>query len=325
MNWSRSCRQFGRSDDILQQNGSLARYSSPLRYPGGKAKVANFLKLLIMQNSFTGMRYVEPYAGGASVALSLLFEGYVSQVHINDFNQGMHAFWSMVLERPEEMCRRIRTVPLTMEEWHRQRRIYNDPTGSYEDLAFASFFLNRTNRSGIISGGVIGGLEQTGRWKIDARFNREALCSRIEKIHERRSQITVSRYDAVDLIRQERRRGEASILYLDPPYYVKGSRLYDNFYSHRDHELVCKEIRSTRSPWIVSYDAVPEILEMYTACMSIQYSLGYSAAKAAQGTEVMFFSEGISLPKVSSPAGISSNFIKEAKKANCTSNQNGLF
>ncbi|WP_433239878.1 DNA adenine methylase [Actinomadura nitritigenes] len=302
----------------MQPNGSLTRYSSPLRYPGGKAKVANFLKLLIMHNSFDGMRYVEPYAGGASVALSLLFEGYVSHAHINDLNKGMCAFWRMALNQPDELCKRIKSIPLTMQEWHRQREIYGNQDASDDDLAFATFFLNRTNRSGIISGGVIGGLEQTGQWKIDARFNREALCERIQKIAERKSQITVTQLDAIELIKQERQRADSSFLYLDPPYYVKGARLYDNFYSHLDHVVVSKEIRATRSPWVVSYDAAPEILEMYDKCLNIRYSLGYSAAKAAIGTEVMFFSEGIILPNVSSPAGISADVVAKTRKARGT-------
>ncbi|MEU4699813.1 DNA adenine methylase [Nonomuraea dietziae] len=294
---------------------SIARYPSPLRYPGGKGKVANFLKLLIVRNSLAGMRYVEPYAGGASVALSLLFEGFVSHAHINDLNRGVYAFWSMVLRQPDELCSRIMGVPLSMEEWQRQRSIYLDESAEENDVAFASFYLNRTNRSGIISGGVIGGQQQDGRWKIDARFNRDALCARIRKIAERKSDITVTMLDAVELIKIERQRDDAALLYLDPPYYVKGSGLYDNFYCHEDHERVCREMRATRGPWIVSYDAAPQILEMYKGCDSLRYSLGYSAAKASQGTEVMFFSPNMVQPEVSSPAGISITAVGRARKA----------
>lgn len=298
--------------DRMESGGSAARYPSPLRYPGGKGKIANFLKLLIIRNSLTGVRYVEPYAGGASVALSLLFEEYVSHIHINDLNRGVFSFWRFVLDDPDGLCARISKVPLSVEEWKRQKAIYSDPDATPQDLGFATFYLNRTNRSGIIArGGIIGGNRQHGTWKIDARFNRKSLCARVKKIARFASRITVSMEDAVDLIRSESNTKDR-FLYLDPPYYVKGARLYDNFYDHEDHVEVCKAVRSAAGPWVVSYDAAPEILTMYAGCESIHYVLGYSASKATHGIEAMFFSPGLSVPDVVSPARITSETVARA-------------
>lgn len=289
----------------MEDDQKKARYLSPLRYPGGKGKVANFLKLLLAKNSLCGATYVEPYAGGASVALSLLFDGYVSKIQINDLNMGVYNFWRLVLHAPDALCTKIQKVPLSIKEWQRQKAVYADPSSSPEELGFATFYLNRTNRSGIIArGGVIGGNEQEGKWKIDARFNRSALCDRVNSIAEWKAKIEVTRQDAVDLLASSNRKEEKRFFYLDPPYYVKGSRLYDNFYEHNDHLKISTAIKTLKSPWVVSYDSVTEIMKMYPNFRNMKYQLGYSASKVAMGSEVMFFSPDLKLPAVDSPAAV---------------------
>ena len=132
-------------------------YPSPLRYPGGKGKVANFFKLLFLENDLLGSEYVEPYAGGASVGLSLLFEEYASHIHINDLDQSVYTFWKVVLQRPDDLCGRIAAARLGVREWDRQRQVQSATDPDELDLAFSTLYLNRTNRSGIIGGGIIGG------------------------------------------------------------------------------------------------------------------------------------------------------------------------
>jgi DNA adenine methylase len=233
--------------------GSAGRYYSPLRYPGGKGKVANYIKLVMIENDLVGAEYVEPYAGGASVALALLFEDYASHVFINDINAGVYAFWNAVLNDVDELCARIRETPVSVEEWRRQRDIYRDPLSCGLDLGFATFYLNRTNRSGIVSGGVIGGLRQTGAWKIDARYNRDDLIRRITKVHRFRTRITLSCLDAARLLETwiADVSEQPAFLYLDPPYYLKGGDLYDNFYSHADHEEIASKVAELPRPWLV--------------------------------------------------------------------------
>jgi DNA adenine methylase len=287
------------------------RYTSPLRYPGGKAKLANFVKLLLVENGLAGCEYVEPYAGGAAVALTLLYEGYVSRVRINDLNAGVHAFWHGVLHDTERFCSMVATIPLTVAEWRRQREVYQDQASSMFDLGFATFYLNRVNRSGIVGGGLIGGLDQGGDWTMDARFPRAELIRRIQKVARFRSRISLTRLDAVDLLRSlADSGGPASLVYLDPPYYVKGERLYDNFYTHQDHIAVRDAVVALKHPWIVSYDAAPEILEMYHGWPTVRYSLDYSAAARTEGREVMFSSPSLAIPDLA-PSAVRRAHVRE--------------
>lgn len=293
--------------------GSAGRYHSPLRYPGGKGKVANYFKVLLIENSLIGMDYVEPYAGGSSVALGLLYEDYVGHIHINDLNAGVHAFWDAALNCTADLCDRILKTEVTIEEWLRQREVHRagaeaDPF----DLAFASFFLNRTNRSGIIGGGVIGGLEQTGAWKLDARYNKPELVQRIRKLGRHRDRITLTHLDAAVLLGLWATREDAAFFYLDPPYFVKGEGLYDNFYAPEDHQAVATAVLGLKHPWVVSYDAAPEIIEMYGDARSLRYRLSYSAHERQAGSEVMFYSDDLHIPE-SLPAGISMQAVDAAR------------
>lgn len=292
------------------------RFPSPLRYPGGKGKIGNFLKLLFTKNRLAGAHYAEPYAGGASVALQLLFEEYAGHIHINDINRSVHAFWKAVLENPDALCSRISSVRISMAEWRRQRDVQLATSPSPLDLAFSTFFLNRTNRSGIIRGGVIGGQDQGGPWKLDARFNRSDLIRRIHRIARYKSRISLTNLDAVDFLRIcYPAISSRKIAYLDPPYYVKGSGLYESFYQHDNHVEISELVAGLGGPWIVSYDAAPQILKLYKGHPRTSYGLKYSAADRYSGSEVMFFSSDLLVPKVRSPAGIPYKVIGEARLA----------
>lgn len=289
------------------------RYPSPLRYPGGKRQVTNFIKLLMLRNDLVGSEYVEPYAGGASVALSLLFEEYADHVHINDLDRSIFCFWKAVLEQPDELCRRIADTPVTIDEWQRQRAIQDDPDAEEIEIGFSTFFLNRTSRSGIIRGGIIGGLDQTGKWKIDARFNRTELIRRVQRIARHSARITVTSIDAADYVTTQLPQIEQPFLYLDPPYYVKGQGLYQNFYRHDDHAQVAKLVRELEIPWLVSYDSAPEIIEMYSGFDHLAYDLSYSAAKRYRGAESMFFGAGVERPHDLSPANVPGSIVDAAR------------
>lgn len=290
-------------------------YPSPLRYPGGKGKLAGFMKLVMLENRLVGCEYVEPYAGGASVALSLLFEEYVSHVHINDLDPAVHAFWAAVLERTDELCDRIAAVRVTMTEWHRQRAVHDQPDPDPLDLGFSTFFLNRTARSGIIRGGVIGGYEQTGRWKLDARFGREDLIRRVRRVARFASRITLSCVDAAQFLAERLPQVENAFAYLDPPYYAKGQGLYRNFYEHDDHVRIAGLVARTDAPWLVSYDAHDEIEVLYGRWPSVRYRLSYSAQNRYRGQELMFASPSLRLPDTDSPACVPTRRVDAARVA----------
>lgn len=278
----------------------MSRYKTPLRYPGGKQRLAPFIREVMAENDLLGGDYIEPYAGGAGVAMELLMAGDVERVHLNDASPALHAFWRSILDETEEFCRRIACASMTVDEWRRQKAIMVDhANASMMDLGFSLFFLNRCNRSGIPSGGVIGGLDQSGPWKMDARFNRKTLISRVEAIAYRRDLVKVTNLDAVDFLTTKLARvPKKSLIYLDPPYFKKADRLYLNHYTAEDHAHIAQVIqKKVRIPWVVSYDCAPEILGHYAARQFFMYNLQYNAANAYKGREAFFFADSIRIPK----------------------------
>jgi DNA adenine methylase len=123
---------------------------SPLRYPGGKAKLFPYFSQLIKKNGLFGADYCEPYAGAAGLAIRLLTGGFVDSIRINDIDQSVYAFWMAALGMTDEFCRKIDRTPITIAEWRKQKDIWkrNDLANTL-DLGFATYFLNRTNRSGL--------------------------------------------------------------------------------------------------------------------------------------------------------------------------------
>jgi DNA adenine methylase len=274
---------------------------TPLRYPGGKAQFAPFISMVMEVNSLRGGHYLEPYAGGAGVALELLFHGHASHVHINDLDPAIHSFWAAVTSQPDEILRLLEETPVTMDEWFKWRSILRgEVSANLVERGFATLFMNRTNRSGILKAGVIGGLAQSGSYKLDARFNKEVLAARIRKIADHAAQITVHCEDALALLQRSKKLlPKKSLIYLDPPYYVKGQGLYRNFYKHNDHLEIAKALQSSRFslPWVVSYDNASEICEMYQFSQGFAYDLNYTAQKRYVGNEVMFFHSRLSVPE----------------------------
>lgn len=269
-----------------------AIHSTPLRYPGGKARLGPWLAHLMRHNRISGGWYVEPYAGGAGAALFLLTRGYVDHIVINDLDPVVHAFWWAVLNDTDTLLGLLENTPVTMESWGRQRAVHAAPDEySVTELGFATFFLNRTNRSGILTGGVIGGRDQTGPYLLDARYNKTELARRIRTIASLRRHISLYREDALALLAALRADLPArSLTYLDPPYFHKAKRLYRNHYKPEDHAKIAATVAQISTPWLVTYDNCPEILELYSGCRSTEFSLHYSTSKERpRATEVMFY------------------------------------
>ncbi len=266
---------------------------SPLRYPGAKWRLEKFVTALLADNGLLGAHYAEPYAGGASLALSLLVGRHVKEVHLNDLDRSIYAFWFSITRNTKNFIELARSTPVTMDSWHAQQEIQaNKETASLLELGFSTFFLNRTNRSGILKGGVIGGKNQDGKWKIDARYNLENLTKRILRIAEYSSSIHVSNSDALDfVINKNKELPPSSLIFLDPPYFVKGQGLYLNSYEKEDHAAVASVVvNDLNIPWIVSYDDVPEIRNLYLGEKVHAYELRYSAASTRRGKEIIFSS-----------------------------------
>ena len=277
----------------------MSLFKTPLRYPGGKQRLWPFIDEILSANELESGEYAEPYAGGAGVAIELLLRNRVSKIHLNDSCVGVYAFWHSILNETERFCRKISRASLTIDEWKKQREVFKSRDGADRfDLGFATFYLNRCNRSGIITGGVIGGLDQTGDWKIDARFPRNDLIHRIEAIASRKTQIRIRNWDAEKfLTNYVSKLPENSLVYCDPPYFRKADRLYPNHYEAEDHARIAKVIQSkVKRPWVVSYDSCDEISSLYRKRKTFQYWLQYNASKAYKGAEFFIFSDKIRIP-----------------------------
>jgi len=268
-------------------------FCTPLRYPGGKGKLFPFIKQLVKHNNLCDGTYVEPYAGGAAVAISLLLEGYVWEVIINDIDPLIHAFWWSVLNDTEGLSKKIYDTAVNLDVWYEQKKVHRSPDEySLTEVAFATFFLNRTNRSGILRAGVIGGKNQDGPFKLGARFNKKDLLARINLIAKYKRRIKLFNQDAMELIGAlVPSLPPKCLIYFDPPYFHKGKMLYENFYTPEDHAHISNIIRALKVPWIVTYDNVPAIKEYYCDQSSAEFDISYSAyLDRPRGAEIMFYS-----------------------------------
>lgn len=282
----------------------MTRFFSPLRYPGGKLKISEYIKLIIKTNNLNDGHYVEPYAGGASVALDLLINEYVSHIHINDIDLAIYSFWEAVLNDTDNLSKKIKDIEISVDEWHRQKYIINNKHEfSSLEIGFSAFFLNRSNRSGILNAGIIGGLNQEGTWKIDARFNKEDLIKRIQLISNYKDRINLTNMDAVEYLNLiDNVLPQNTLLYLDPPYYKKGKDLYINYYNHDDHDEIAKKISElVNRYWLISYDNEEAIKSLYSEYRQQIYTLNYSVGKASKGSEVIIYNNNLFVPEIKNP------------------------
>lgn len=277
-------------------------FYSPLRYPGGKGKLAPFIETLIEEYGHKGGTYIEPFAGGAAVAIQLLEKGVVSEIVINDLDKGIYSFWRAILTETDRFIHKIEEVPLTMDEWYYQRDICMNQCSKYSfELGFATFYMNRTNRSGIIKGGVIGGKEQSGVWKLDARFNKNNLIDRIKRIAQLKEHIHLYNKDIESfLLNYVPKYQDNAFIYFDPPYFEKGKQLYLNFFNYDDHVRIEKLISErVNCDWIITYDEARPIEEIYKKYCVKKIELNYSVADKKKARELVIFKDESFVPSFS--------------------------
>jgi DNA adenine methylase len=268
----------------------MAKLLSPLRYPGGKLKIYEKVKNLIIVNGFDNRVYVEPFAGGFGIGISLLCENIVPSVILNDFDSHIYNFWYSVLNDTDSLLRLITDTPITIEEREKQKNNYMDSDADILTDGFATLFLNRVNFSGVIKGGPIGGLDQSGTYMVDCRFNKEDISQRIEAIAQLRSRIKLYNKDASYLIKMNLMKMKAPMfLNIDPPYVIKGSQLYTNFFTEGDHlnlqRVIVKHLDNY--PWIITYDDCPLVRELYGRFHMQEYDISHNAGGTVQGKEIV--------------------------------------
>lgn len=272
---------------------------SPLRYPGGKTQLSPFVDNLISSNKLKNCTYIEPFSGGAGVAIELLLSHRAEKIVLNDYDKSIYSLWYSILNHTDKLIELIEKTPISIESWHKQKILYNENKNYRNSIenGFATLFLNRTNRSGIINAGPIGGYSQDGNYKLDCRFNKSDLIKKIISISKERDRIDLYQKDTLVLIDIIKKRycKESSFIFFDPPYFVQGNKLYTNFYKGKDHANLAKSISSLEDwYWITTYDNIPEIYDIYSQYSNIQkfeYCLTYSAQRKAKATEYLFSSK----------------------------------
>lgn len=269
---------------------------SPLRYPGGKGLLLRFVREIVLRNPPPGATYVEPFAGGAAIALGLLLSGDVEHAIIGDADPAIAAFWKAALQHPDELADLIDDCQVTIGTWYEQAHAlhHTDPSDTIT-LGFAAFFLNRTNRSGILRARPIGGLNQDGPYKIDCRFNKPNLLQRLRNIARLADRITVHGSDGVALLKRlAPRYSHEAFVYADPPYLTKSTDLYIDTMTYAKHQQLADALTANFRRWIISYDCDPRVTgDLYPTSEILQFGLRHSAGRAHRGTELMAFSPHI--------------------------------
>lgn len=272
----------------------MPRTSSPLRYPGGKSQLSKFVKNLVNINIDKNPIYCEPFMGGAGVAIDLLLKNEVDTLILNDYDPAIYSIWNAILTEPERLIDILQTIPLNIDEWKIQQSYYKqnkDIFGYDFELGVSAFYLNRTNRSGIIMGGPIGGHNQESIYKLDCRFNKKDLIDKIRKISNQKNRIRLYNYDVVDLISKVLIKENQKYLFtfFDPPYYKQGQVLYRSSFDETKHQKLSETIKKLENyKWIVTYDNAKEIRKLYYNMQLYTYNLRYSAQRVRKEVEILF-------------------------------------
>lgn len=274
---------------------------TPLRYPGGKSIMTPFFIDLIRVNGLQGVSYAEPYAGGAGTAINLLLDGQVRRIYINDANIAIFSFWKYAINESERFIDKIEKTCIDLQNWQYYHNFIKNAQQPSFELGFATFFLSRTNRSGILTAGPIGGKSQEKQekatYKIDCRFNKQDLISRIHRISMYKENIVVSNDDAIDFLKSLPADNN-NLVYLDPPYFKQGKSLYLNYYSADDHRVLSDYLYNTVNfRWVLSYDNVYEIREFYKHFDLYEFQLNYTAQSVKKGSELLTHSKNLIMPE----------------------------
>ncbi|WP_278403798.1 DNA adenine methylase [Pseudoalteromonas ruthenica] len=268
---------------------------SPFRYPGGKGKLSKFLAAFLIENDLHGTVFVEPFCGGAGGSLPLLEAGLISHLVLNDYNKAVAKFWELIKASPDTLINKIEKEKVDIERWKYWRAIYEDDAHPIDiNKAFSAFFLNRTNRSGVLHAGPIGGKDQSGNYKIDCRFTKKSLIARIEKIALLADKITVKSQDAAQIITES---PQSAFIYADPPYVKEGKGIYRQFaFEEEQHRQLSCVLKDEARYWLLSYDDDKLVHDLYSCSDINVVELSYVMNTAKLGRELLIASSWLTMP-----------------------------
>jgi DNA adenine methylase len=284
-----------------------SRYASPLRYPGGKARMAPWLT-----DTFEALLWpmdveiwLEPFGGGAGAALTALASGRVPEAWIVEANPALAAFWTTVMNDGPAMADRVeRTVPtLGMFQDSRQTvaaALDGERIDTFK-LGLAAFILNRCSRSGMIlpSVGPIGGKAQTGLHTVAARFNAAALADRIRTVHALGDRFKVFAGDGISFLEDLPASGvqDEVFCFVDPPYIGVGNDLYAIGMDDDLHQRLANALNRLTAPWLLTYDAHPQIPQLYPDSQVLEFDIPHTAGSSRVGTEYLVLGPGMGAPE----------------------------
>ncbi len=266
--------------------------NSPLRYPGSKASLVDYISILLKENYLEGCHFIEPYAGSAIVSLELLKKSLISKATILEKDPLVYAFWHSVFTNPYALIEKLYKLPINLDTWYKfQKYREAEKLESYPilEMGLAGLFFNRTNFSGILKAGPIGGRKQESRYKLDCRFNKNRLIQQIADLSTLSNHITVIYDDALDYLNRERKqfKNEECFFYIDPPYYEKGKSLYRYWYNHDDHKKLAHFLTRCDTPWLVSYDNHENIRKIYRRANLVEVYFDYTVSQYRKEREIL--------------------------------------
>lgn len=272
----------------------MQKFLSPLRYPGGKNKLAKYIKKVLDYNRFKTKILVEPFVGGGSVSLNFLLNGWTEKVVIADRDQLIYSFWKTLFNNPDYLIRFIKDVDVNIENFYKYKEIATDKKIDDEKkLAEACLFLNRTSFSGILknNAGPLGGKGQNSNYKINCRFNKKSLIEKIKYFSQFKNKVIVLLYNWKETIKYvEKIKGnDKTLFYFDPPFYKKADGLYRYYFEEKEHLILSKKIKNLKNKWILSYDRAKKIREIYKEYIRGSFAFPYSINSPAKRIEKEYF------------------------------------
>lgn len=284
--------------------------TSPLRYPGGKARFTDFIRRAIVVSGEEPTLFVEPFCGGAGAALALLEADHVERIALNDVDPLVSSFWRIVFGKSRAtrhdinwLVGKVEAAEISVEEWRRQKALIPSTT---REAAWKCLFLNRTSFNGILhQAGPIGGWQQLNR-KLDVRFNREKLVKRLNDLYDLRDRV-----DRVGGANWKQfcsyyRSSSAAYVYLDPPYYHRAEQLYGYLFDAKTHASMRDYLLAYQTPWMLSYDDAVEVRNLYSGRKEIDgrvidqtYSANPIGGSSHVGRELFFSNRALPVVKQS--------------------------